>query len=185
MVEGKRNHPAGYCAGAKGKEEAPKREQKAMTNGEHNDIPPCQIRIQKDGKWYHKGREMIHRDFIRLFYENMELDDEGRYIIYWDGKPCYVEVEDTAFVVMRVDALSDGTRFLLTLSDDTQEILASETLRVSEENVLYSSVKSGVFPARFTRPAYYQLAQFIQEDEQGYYLEAEGKKHYVQRDVHK
>jgi hypothetical protein len=150
-----------------------------MTDGEHNDIPPCQIRIQKDGKWYHKGREMIHREFIRLFYENMELDPQGRYIIYWDEKPCYVEVEDTAFVVIRVDSLSDKTQFLLTLSDDSQEELAPATLTINDENVMYCAVKNGSFPARFSRPAYYQLAQFIQEDQQGYYLEAEGKKHYI------
>lgn len=150
-----------------------------MTDSKHKDIPPCQIRIHKDGKWYHKGREMIHREFIHLFYENMELDEEGRYLIYWDGKPCYVEVEDTAFVVMRVDVLSDKAQILLTLSDDSQEYLAPETLTVSDENVMYCKVKSSTFPARFTRPAYYQLAQFIQEDEEGYYVDVGGKKQYI------
>jgi len=150
-----------------------------MTTIEPASIPPCQIRIQKDGKWFHKGNEMIHREFIRLFYENMEMDEEGRHLIHWDGKPCYVEVEDTAFVVMRVDILSDGKNVFLSLSDDSQEYLDPATLTVSDENVMYCKVKSGSFPARFTRAAYYQLAQAIQEDAQGYHVTVAGKKYYV------
>jgi hypothetical protein len=48
-----------------------------------NDIPPCLIFIDKEGRWYHRGAEMIHREFIRLFYNNIELDSRGRYVIDW------------------------------------------------------------------------------------------------------
>ena len=146
-------------------------------------IPPCLIFIDKEGHWYHRGAEMIRREIIRLFYQNMELDAEGRYLINWADSRCYVEVEDTAFVVLRV-SLEDGlrtrrSRFLVSLSDDTKEALAPDTLSVGKDHVLYCRVKSGAFPARFNRAAYYQLAQFVEEDSIGYFLSLNGQRHYI------
>jgi hypothetical protein len=50
---------------------------------------------------------------------------------------------------------------------------------VGIENVLYCRVRSGTFPTRFDRPAYYQLAQHIEEMEGGYFLRMNGKKYMI------
>ena len=141
------------------------------------------IFIDKEGRWYHEGAEMIHRDFIQLFYKNMELDSEGRYVINWDGKRCRVDVEDTAFVVRRV-VYEDGERtgndrFVLSLSDDTEEDLMHGTIFIGEGNVLYCKVKNRTFPARFNRAAYYQLAEYIKEENESYYLPLNGRKYKI------
>ena len=141
------------------------------------------IFIDKEGRWYHEGAEMVRRDFIRLFYKNMELDSEGRYVINWNGERCRVDVEDTAFVVQRVlyeDGEQPGNaRFVLNLSDDTEEELIPDTLWVGKENVLYCRVKNRVFPARFNRAAYYQLAEYIEEENGSYYLSLNGNKYTI------
>jgi hypothetical protein len=154
-----------------------------MDKTDINDLPPCMIFIDKEGRWYHKGAEMIHRDFIRLFYRNMELDSEGRYVINWNRERCWVEVEDTAFVVRRV-VYEDGdrtgnARFVLNLSDDTEEELMPDTIFIGDDNVLYCKVKNRVFPARFNRAAYYQLAGYIEEENDSYYLALNGSKYYI------
>ncbi len=148
-----------------------------------DDISPCLIFIDKEGRWFHQGTEMIRREFIRLFYQNMELDLEGRYLINWAGKPCYVEVEDTAFVVRRIsyeEGNQDrGIRIELSLSDDTKEELMPDSLSVGRDNVLYCTVKSGSFPARFNRAAYYQLAEYIEEEGKTYFLSLNGQKYAI------
>ena len=148
-----------------------------------DDISPCLIFIDKEGHWYHQGAEMIHREFIRLFYQNMELDSEGRYLINWANEHCYVEVEDTAFVVMRVSYeggnQDQASRIELNLSDDTKEALLPDSLFVGKENVLYCKVKSGLFPARFNRAAYYQLAEYIEEEGKNYFLPLNGRKYVI------
>ena len=58
-----------------------------------SELLPCLIFIDKEGRWYHKGAEMIHREFIRLFYKHMELDPQGRYVINWQGQHCQLPVE--------------------------------------------------------------------------------------------
>jgi hypothetical protein len=140
-----------------------------------DDMPPCGILIDKEGRWYHQGAEIVRRDIIRLFYANMQRNGRGRYVLYWDGNTCSVDVEDTAFVVRRVDR--EKTAFFLHLSDDSVEKLSPETLSVGRENVLYCMVKNGRFPARFTRAAYYQLAAHIEEGEGGgFFLRAGERK---------
>jgi len=148
-----------------------------------NDIPPCLIFIDKEGRWYHKGAEMIRRDFIQMFYQSMVLDPKGRYLINWAGKTCHVEVEDTAFVVRRVSYepanAHDTSRLLITLSDDTQEELAPDTLYVGDANVLYCKVKEKTFPARILRSAYYQLAEHVKEEEGAYFLRLNGRRYPI------
>jgi hypothetical protein len=143
-------------------------------------IAPCLIHIDKDGKWFHKGVEMVRREFVLSFFQQMELDDAGRYIIFWGGKRCAVDVEDTAHVVMGVSKQNEkalnGTRFKISLSDDTEEELRPDTLYLGKENVLYCRIKNGAFPARFKRPAYYQLAAHVEMEGKDYVLPANGKK---------
>lgn len=152
-----------------------------------SDLPPCMIYIDKQGRWYHQGVEMIHREIIRLFYRQMEIDPGGRYIISWAGERCYVEVEDTPFVVRRAEYKGSGddrrkAGITLSLSDDSREALDPETLVLGRENVLYCRVKESTFPARFDRPAYYQLAEYIEEENGGFFLPLNGKKHWIKED---
>jgi len=154
-----------------------------MTSIEIDDLPPCLIYIDKEGLWHHEGVEMIRRDFIRLFYQNMAMDSRERYVILWGGKRCYVDVEDTAFVVWNVryqNAAEGGkARFILTLSDDSQEDLAPDSLYVGKDNVLYCRVKNAAFPARFNRASYYQLATHIEEKNEIFFLPLNGGRYEI------
>ena len=148
-----------------------------------NDIPPCLIYIDKEGRWFHKGVEMIHREFIRLFYQHMEVDSLGRYIINLGADRCYVEVEDTPFVVRRTTFQkadeTNKSRFILFLSDDSQEDLSPDTLSIGDNNVLYCKVRNRTFSARFDRAAYYQLAEYVVEENNRYSLPLNGEKHII------
>lgn len=128
---------------------------------------------------------MINREFVRLFYQHMTIDSLGRYIIKMGGDHCFVEVEDTAFLVRRVvfeDQVRPGhSRFILYLSDDTQEDLLPDTLKVGDGNVLYCMVKNRSFPARFGRPAYYQLSRHIEAENDEFYLPLNERKYWIGR----
>jgi hypothetical protein len=174
-------------SGVRNEKSAPRRTAKEtkrlMVRMEVVDLPPCLIFIDKEGRWYHKGTEMIRRDFIRLFYDHMTMKSDGTYVIEWMGNRCFVDVEDTAFVVWGVqigeNCEDPSGRILLELSDGSEEALMADTLRVGRDNVLYCDVKNRRFPARFNRPAYYQLAERIEEENGGYYLPLGGKKYRV------
>jgi hypothetical protein len=140
------------------------------------EIPSCRIFIDKEGQWFYQGAEMQRREIVLFFYDHLCMDDEGRYILKWAGERCILEVEDTAYVVRKV--FLDG-EYILTLSDGSNEKLAPETLYVGGANVLYCRVKSGAFPARFTRAAYYQLTAHVEEKEGAFFLRMNGKSYGI------
>lgn len=150
-----------------------------------SDFPFCQIRIDKEGVWYYRGSEMFRKEIVNFFYQNLKQDASGLYLIELENDRCYLDVEDTAFVVRSVrQTLSEKegkTVFCLLLSDDTVDVLDPATLRIGEGNVLYCCVKNGRFTARFLRAAYYQLADYIEYDENQdeYFIRLNRKDYYI------
>ncbi|MBN1906551.1 MAG: DUF1285 domain-containing protein [Deltaproteobacteria bacterium] len=144
-------------------------------------IPPCMIYIDKDGKWFYNGAEMINRAIVLDFYSHLTIDDSGIYIIKRGNETCFVEVADTPFIVTRVDfeKMEGVERVHLFLIDETEETLAPETLIIGNENILYCTIKQGLFMARFSRAAYYQLASRIKEEGDKYYLPLNNKKYLI------
>ncbi len=151
-------------------------------------LPPCMIFVSKEGKWYHQGAEIIHRPSFLWLIQSLEKTAEGIFIVHLNNQKCYLEVEDTPLVVMRADFVREGSeeQFRLTLNDDSQEKLDPETLTISPESILYCTVKNGLFPARFLRPAYYQLTRILEEDETGgFVLPLNNRKYPIKDHVHR
>ena len=110
---------------------------------------------------------------------------DGYIIEMSDFDRCRIEVEDTAFVVRSVEWRNredqkENIRILL--SDGSEEELSLESLFISEENILYCFVKSDTFKARFARKSYYQIARYIQYDDQvhKYYLQVNGNRFFIE-----
>ena len=142
-------------------------------------FPPCGIFIDKDGKWYHHGIEMVRKDIVGLFFQHLRLCPDGTYVIELNGQRCRLDVADTAFVVLRVDRMEEGPSFSLLLNDGTSERLIPP-LKAGGDGVLYCRVKNGAFPARFSRPAYYQIAAHMEEEGGDFYLSCNGKRHLIE-----
>jgi len=144
------------------------------------EIPPCNIMIDKEGKWYYKGAPMIRKDICLFFYEHLVRDSKGRYLLHIGDEKCYLEVEDTPFVVIRVDV---GVDFTILLNDRTQEVLRLGTLWIGKDNVLYCKVKDNNYDARFNRPSYYQFANYITYDEERdkCFIPFDGNRYYLEQ----
>ena len=60
------------------------------------------ITVDKDGTWYFQGSEIVRKDILSLFYENLHLDEDG-YYVEMEGEREFLEVEDTIFLVEGVE----------------------------------------------------------------------------------
>jgi hypothetical protein len=114
---------------------------------------------------------MFRKDILCVFFEHLQIDECGKYLIELNEERCYLDVEDTVFVVGAVykTKLPDDGRYQIDvlLTDDSCEKLEMSSLYIGKENVLYCRVKEGKFAARFSRNSYYQLAEFIEQSENG------------------
>lgn len=156
-----------------------------MSGGEGRDIQSCDIRIDKEGVWFYRGAEMFRREIVNLFYQNLRRDKDGRFVIELGGERCYVEVEDTPFVVNSVYASDPGQErdetILLEMCDGTVEKLDPATLRVGRDNVMYCAVRGGEYVARFSRSGYYQLANHIdyEPETDRYFIKLNGRSYTI------
>ena len=126
-------------------------------------IHTSKLTFRADGRWYADADPVVHERLSRLFSRYLRRKPGGGFEIWIDERyHADVEVEDTLYVVTAVDADTAG-QFAVDLNDGTTELLDPHSLRVGADDVLYCQVKNGTERARFLRPAYYHLANFIEE----------------------
>jgi hypothetical protein len=161
-----------------------------LTKLAEDELPPCGIFIDREGDWYYRESPMQRADIVSHLCQHLRREESsGLYIIQLGKQRCYLEVEDTPLVVTSVLCQEEREE------DDQEELFLSikhlrikqplnpKTLWVGRENVLYCKVMEDTIPARFLRPAYYQLAEFIHEDKEkhSFYLLLGGKRYYIGR----
>ena len=143
------------------------------------------IKIDKEGLWYYKGNHMFRKEILSIFFEHLKVDESGRYLIELGPESCYLDVEDTAFVVQAVykthNTQNGREQLEIVLNDEFSEILDVHSLYVGKDNVLYCRVKQGRFIARFTRKGYYQITEFIEQTNNGngFFIVLNGEKHFI------
>ncbi|HKA52381.1 MAG TPA: hypothetical protein VKJ47_01835 [Candidatus Binatia bacterium] len=125
--------------------------------------PTRKISFGKDGWWYANDERIHNRRINTLFSQHLRKTPAGTYEIAIGWDKVAVEIEDAPYVVTRVTGDAEHG-LTLRLNDESEELLDPTTLSVGPENVLYCLVKGREHPARFSRPAYYQLAVYVQED---------------------
>lgn len=139
----------------------------SMTGKPQNESP--EIRIDRDGVWYYRNMEMIRSDIVQYFYQHLRKDCQGQYRIELNHESCRIQVDDVPYMIRSVSSGLEGVNgqpgmMVISLSDGTCEKLDPETIRIGEKGVLYCRVKKNEHEARFSRQAYYQLAENINHD---------------------
>jgi len=134
------------------------------------------LRIDRDGAWYHDDAEVTHAGILANLRENLQVDEQGHYLQIGPAR-VPVEVEDTPFIVERVEVEGDG--LTATLNDLSRESLALDSLRMDERGIPRGRVKGGRFAARLSRAATYQMLQLVQPGEGGPALVLGGRRYRV------
>ncbi len=128
----------------------------------------CQITIDKNGNWFYRGQQIIHHQILHSFHEALEMTHNGRFLVRMEDEICYIEAEDTPFVVTTLRGDQNNGLILVLNSGETHDLDAA-TLRIEADNQIYATLENGI-PVRFTRPAYYQLGLMMDENADGIHL---------------
>ena len=129
-------------------------------------ISSGKIKFGKDGLWYSDDEVIPNQAIRRLFSRTLIVSPEGRARLELGEDKADVIIEDTPWVVTRVDG-DTRSGFRVTLNDETVEPLDPASLRIGADNVLYCRVKKAAHEARFLRPAYYELTRHAETDAGG------------------
>ena len=78
---------------------------------------PYELRIDRDGKWFHEGVEIIREEIRNLFSRNLARNKDGGYCVRIGGDECSVIVEDAPLVVTRATPTQDGDGLVLLMND--------------------------------------------------------------------
>jgi uncharacterized protein len=136
------------------------------------------IRLDREGRFWHEGAVVTHRGFQRALLRWLDRLDDGRPILRLDAtRYAYLDVEDADLLAL--SARWEGDRALVALNDETEEELAYASLTVGAGDALYCRVRGGRLTARITTPAYYTLAERIEETPSGFALRARGRLHPI------
>lgn len=116
------------------------------------------MRIARDGTWYHQGSPIGRPAMVRLFATILRREPDGRHVLVTPVEKLDIEVESTAFraIEMTSEGKGEQRRIALQLDNDDAVILgpAHPLKLLPTPRVL---VRHGL-EAELSRPVYYELA---------------------------
>ena len=131
------------------------------------------LRLDKEGRFWHRGTPVEHARTVAVLHQGIHRAPDGRWATRIGKEWAYLEVEDAALFVRRID----GARAQLA-SGEWAEI---ESLSIGAEDALYARVHGE--RARLTRDAQLSLADALRESAGAFTLELDGETFTVGRDT--
>ncbi len=131
------------------------------------------IRIARDGTWFHEGTPIGRKELVRLFSTVLRKEEDGYYLVT-PAEKMKITVEDAPFiaVLLRVDGSGHDQKLVFTTNVGDETVAdAANPIRVtsdpeSGEPAPYVHVRSGM-EAKIARSVFYQLAELAVPGEGG------------------
>jgi uncharacterized protein len=128
------------------------------------------MRIARDGTWFHQGSPIGRPAMIRLFSSILRREPDGRFVLVTPVEKLDIEVEDAPFVAVGLKSEGEGRDRQLAFQLNTGEAVIA-----GPEHVLrfearddgphpYVNVRSGL-DALIARAVYYELAELALGEE--------------------
>ena len=123
-----------------------------------------EMRIARDGTWYHQGSPIGRPAMVRLFSTVLRREADGRHVLVTPAEKLDIAVEDAAFVAVAMKAEGTGPDSRLAFQLNTGDLVTAgpeHALRFVEGDDgprPYLHVRRGL-EALVARPVYYELAE--------------------------
>ncbi|NIJ18993.1 hypothetical protein FHS95_000662 [Sphingomonas naasensis] len=142
---------------------------------EANRLPPVEswnpahcgdseMRIARDGTWYHQGSPIGRAAMVRLFATILRREPDGGFVLVTPVEKLDIAVEDAPFVAVEMKAEGEGDAMRLAFRLNTGDLVTAgpdHPLRFAQRGDgprPYLHVRGGL-EALIARPVYYELAQ--------------------------
>ncbi len=124
-----------------------------------------EMRIARDGRWYHQGGEIKRPEMVRLFSTILRREPDGRFVLVTPAEMLDIAVEDAPFVAVGVKSEGKARDRQLAFQLNTGDVLiAGPDNAISlRGGTPYLHVRAGL-EARIDRASWYQLADWAIEE---------------------
>lgn len=125
---------------------------------------PSDMRIARDGTWFHQGTPIVREAMVRLFATILRREADGSYVLVTPSEKLAIEVEDAAFIAVELKSEGEGLARRLAFRLNTGELVVAgpdHPLRFAAAHdgaAPYLHVRGGL-EARLARSVYYELAE--------------------------
>jgi uncharacterized protein len=122
-----------------------------------------EMRIARDGTWYHQGAPITRPAMVRLFSTVLRREPDGSHVLVTPVEKLGIEVESTAFRAVEVQSEGTGRERKIALKLDSGDAIIvgpEHPLKLAEGDNGPSPrvlVRHGL-EAELSRPIYYELA---------------------------
>lgn len=122
------------------------------------------IRIRRDGSWWHEGAPISRPALVRLFSTVLRKDPDG-YVLVTPAEKLKIHVDDVPFLAVRVDRVGEALVFETNVGDRVEagpeHPLRVETAAGTGEPAPYLRVRAAL-EARLSRPVFYELVELAE-----------------------
>lgn len=132
------------------------------------------LRLDKEGRFWHRDGLVEHARTLAVLHQGIHRADDGRWATRIGREWGYLDVEDAALFVRRID----GRRAQLASGEWVD--FEPESIASGADDALYVRVRGE--RARLTREAQLALADALHEEGGGFALELEGQRYPIGRD---
>jgi hypothetical protein len=121
-----------------------------------------EMRIARDGTWYHQGSPIGRAPMVRLFSTILRREPDGRFVLVTPVEKLDIHVEDAPFTAIEMKVEGEGEAMKLGFRLNTGDLVTAgpgHPLRFEERDGPrpYLHVRGGL-EALIARPVYYELA---------------------------
>lgn len=129
------------------------------------------IRIARDGTWYHEGSAIRRQRLVALFSTVLRRDPDGEFYLVTPVEKLRIQVDDAPFLATGLDAAGDGNEQVIAFTTNVGEQVVADKehpIRVAidsatQEPSPYFLVRDGL-EARINRPTFYHLVELCHEE---------------------
>lgn len=128
-----------------------------------------EMRIARDGTWFHQGTPIVRENMVRLFSTILRREADGSHVLVTPVEKLSIAVEDAPFVAVEVKSEGEGEDRRLAFRLNTGDMVVAgpdHRLRFAErdgEPAPYLAVRGGM-EALIARAPFYELAEMAISD---------------------
>ncbi|WP_298395128.1 DUF1285 domain-containing protein [Sphingobium sp.] len=128
-----------------------------------------EMRIARDGTWYHQGSPIGRETMVRLFSTILRREPDGSHVLVTPVEKLDIEVEDAPFVAVELKSEGEGRARMLVFRLNSGDLVTADadhglTLRETPDGPHpYLHVRGGM-EALIARSVYYELMNLALEE---------------------